>query len=282
MDDTLLQQVNALAGRNALTITVAESVLQGRTIEETVAQLMFGRPLRYWAGLWIASMTDEEALMFNAAMFNRWARATKRKVGQVNADLVRFKDLGMVLRFDPKNPPTSGQWYTRCKSPLWDIFLMADVVITEIMEPQQRRFYTPSAARQERMVHELMQIFNDTSATPVPASPPPVPRPGNYRARGPNGELRCSRCKQWKPERSFSPRPRRPGLFKSHCKDCMADQARIRYLSVRKMEALNAAGLTFTVSGSDDVVGLSCVGCGRQIVTGDIVYGDMRLCHVTC
>lgn len=259
---------------------VADHVIGGGTPAGLFGKTMFGSATRYLCGLWIAGMGDDEALMFCAAGFGRWAERRNEHVSPANTELRRFEHLGMICRFSPKAAPTPAQWYCRVPSPMWDVFLMADVVISEVTTPSRRKFYKPSAGRQERMIAELVKIYNATSTVVHPVKPAQAAT--HTRVRGPNGELRCTRCNGWKHEDEFSVRTDRPHLRKSRCKACMARMARIRYLGVEKMVALNAVGVTFTVSSADDMVGLSCVGCGEPIVAGDTVCGDTRLCHARC
>lgn len=116
----------------------------------------------------------------------------------------------------------------------------------------------------------------------VPGPARPEAPAVNVRPRGPGGALQCSRCKTWKAPLLFSARTDRPWLRKSICKACMAEQARIRYLGVDKLEALNGVGLTFVLADTDDVAGLSCLVCGQRFEPGDVVHGEAGLRHEDC
>lgn len=66
----------------------------------------------------------------------------------------------------------------------------------------------------------------------------------------------------------------------SRCRDCLKSAARNRYLSVKKLEALNQARLEFIAD--EDVVGLRCLGCGEEFIEGQKVVAHTGLRCMTC
>jgi hypothetical protein len=96
------------------------------------------------------------------------------------------------------------------------------------------------------------------------------------------GLRRCSFCEQVKPFADFGVKDRPSGRLKSMCKPCEKAYQRERYLTVQKVKALNAVGLTFVVSASDDVDGVACIDCLQPIRPGQEVHGSTSLHHVSC
>lgn len=99
---------------------------------------------------------------------------------------------------------------------------------------------------------------------------------------GPDGrERRCPRCKTWKPatvEHFYLRRPTTGGLS-AMCLPCMKDYQHERYLTVRKIEALNALGVQFVLRDVDDVDGLRCPECDLPVETGQTVVLDPAHVH---
>lgn len=269
-----------------------------QTLHEHVSRTLFGNSKRLDAAVWIATLSDNEAEGFFASQYAEWCRLKGRRwPGDIGGELRRFETLGMVQHVPPaKDAPTAGRIkaYRRLPSPLWDVFIMCDVVIAEAIG--ERKYYQPSTARTAKMVNELLEIRADLAGDPYPTD---VEDPelvelarrrkkveaaakARRRPKGPNGELQCTRCKKWKTPDSFSKRPKSSWQYKSWCKECMAVRQRQRYLSVEKEVALNMVGLTFRVSDGDDVVGLSCAGCGQVLEAGDRVHADAKLVHERC
>lgn len=305
MDTELLQELRKHMGHDAVNSHLANvsrakfaggaaAALHGspgavRTMHEHVSRVLFGNSKRLDAGLWVAQLADEDADEFWAAQYGDWCRLNTRPYpGDIGAELRRFAILGMLelVKVDRANI------YRRLPSPLWDVFIMLDVVLAEAVG--ERRFYQPSVGRVQMMVQDLMQIRSDTA--PVPFSIPPedpeavrrqkmveAAARARLRPRGPNGEYKCSRCKKWLMPDQFSLRPSRGTAYpKSWCKTCMAARQRQRYMSLEKIEALNMVGVTFKVGETDDVVGVSCASCGELIQAGDSVHADARLVHESC
>lgn len=118
---------------------------------------------------------------------------------------------------------------------------------------------------------------------PVPApAPASVPRPGRKRKVAPNGDLWCAGCERFLDPEQFALRTDRPGRRKSRCRPCCsADQAR-RYLSVRKIAALDAARIQFVVDEDSELVGMACADCGGAIVADEFVRVEGKPRHSTC
>jgi hypothetical protein len=251
--------------------------------ENTLGKAIFGKPNRMVLGLWMCRLDAEHAERFWASQFSDWLMQTKRGYAQVGVDLERFERMHMIEVTDVDR----AKFYRRLTHPLWDVFRLLDSILSEFEDPGTRRAFTTAPDTFDRMVGDLRRIYERTG--PVPTVEPTVVSvgeergwPGNYRKRNGKGDLQCTRCKKWKAPGRFSRRPNRPGLYKSHCKTCMAEQARVRYLGLQKVEALNAVGLTFVVVESDDIVGLACTDCGKPIEPGQEVAGHTRLWHTAC
>lgn len=116
--------------------------------------------------------------------------------------------------------------------------------------------------------------------------PPPHLRSANrtrwLRKNPAPGMRRCSRCQATKPNEDFGIKNPRTGQRKSMCRPCEHDYQRTRYLSVSKVNMMNAVGLTFVVTEGDDVHGLACVDCGAPILVGQTVCGRAELRHAEC
>jgi len=262
---------------NALTATEYETFL---------GKQLFGKPSRMMVGLWIARLDVEHADGFYASQYTDWCLKTKRPYGQANLDFDRYENLKMieVVKID------RAKWYRRVAHPMWDVIRLLDSVMSTLADPEAARAFTMAPENVEQMIWDLQKIHHKTAPEPEPPPSPTVVEskgaargwPGNYRKRDGRGRLQCSKCKAWKAPKDFSPRPNRPGLYKSHCKACIAEAHRQRYLTLKKVEALNAVGLTFTVTDGDDVVGLSCTDCGQPIEVGQEVAGHTRLWHTAC
>lgn len=251
--------------------------------ENMLGRQLFGKPNRMLLGLWICRLSDEHAYRFWGSQFSDWCIATKRPYAQVSVDLRRFETMAMVELTDVDR----AKFYKRLPHPLWDMWRMLDSILSGLEDPNSRRPFMPAPEHIEKMIADLRRIHQrtgpETDPTVVEESKGAVRGwPGNYRKRGLHGELQCSRCKEWKPPGLFSARPNRPGLYKSQCKACMAEQHRIRYLGVKKVDALNAVGLTFVVAESDDMSGLACTDCGEPLEVGQEVAGHTRLWHTAC
>lgn len=270
----------------------AEAVGKGtvHTLHEHVSRTMFGNAKRLDAGIWIANLNDRDAETFWAAQYQEWCRLNGRRwPGDIGAEIRRFETLGMVEEVSRNRCVI----YRRLPSPMWDVFIMCDVVIAESVG--ERKYYQPSSARTAQMINELLEIRADTGGPPIPTAVEPeeaelrrqknkakAAAEARRRPRGPNGEFQCSKCLEWKIPDLFSRRPGSGWQYKSWCKLCMARKARARYLSLKKEAALNMVGLAFIVTEQDDVVGLSCAACGQVIEEGDRVHADARLVHEAC
>ena len=102
---------------------------------------------------------------------------------------------------------------------------------------------------------------------------PAYRQPTRQRPVSDDGDLCCSVCGKWKPAEEFMLRTDRigSGTRRSACTPCHNERNKSRYLNVTAVAALNAVGLTFTVSEGDDAASLSCVLCGARLEVGDDV-----------
>lgn len=273
--------------------------------ENMLGKQLFGKPGRMLLGLWICRLIPEEAKDFWGSQYSDWCIKTKRSYPQPGPDLDRFERMGMIETINKQGVGGDRcHRFRRLPHPLWDVWRLLDSILSGLEDPQARRAFVQTPEQVHQMVADLQRIHLRTAPEPVSGNSAPEPVretrfpetestvveskgqkrgwPGNYRPRGLHGELCCTRCKQWKAPEHFSPRPNRPGLYKSQCKACMAEQHRVRYLGMKKVEALNAVGLTFMVSEEDDVTGLACTDCGKPIEPGQQVAGHTRLWHTAC
>lgn len=122
--------------------------------------------------------------------------------------------------------------------------------------------------------------------TAAPAPPPKRTRSkydnGRRRKINAAGEYLCNGCGEYLDPEQFSPRADRPGHRKSKCRACCSlDQAR-RYLSVRKLAALEQARIEFVVDEASELIGMACAGCGSPIVAEDRVTVDGAPRHGSC
>lgn len=290
MGNDVVTRHMATRSRTLLVLNSSKAISEKKSkgLHEFVSRRLFGAACRLDVGLWVAKMEPPQCDGFWASQYYDYARANgHRWPGQVNNnEWQRFIDLGMIERTEaPENQRVC--MFRRLPSALWDVYLMAECAISE--QTGERRFYTPSDARVVDMVDDLRRIHAQTSVEDEAdvelerrRAMTAAATASKARPEGPNGELRCSHCKEWKPKQDFSQRGRGPGQFKSWCKFCMAVKARERYLSISKVEALNMVGVSFTVDSTHDVVGLSCLTCNRPIRVGQRVCGDARLIHEAC
>lgn len=80
----------------------------------------------------------------------------------------------------------------------------------------------------------------------------------------------------------FHVRDARTGSLDTICRECRKQIARARYLSVHKLNQLNAVGLTFPLTADDDVDGLTCLKCGDGFEVGQVVVANACLEHKEC
>ena len=103
------------------------------------------------------------------------------------------------------------------------------------------------------------------------------------RRDGEHGPERlCTRCDVWLPanEEHFGIKSRDPICLRSWCRPCWNDYQRERYLTRAQEEAMDAAGVTFTLD--EDRPLLACAKCGRPLRAGDEVEGRTTLSHTAC
>lgn len=88
-------------------------------------------------------------------------------------------------------------------------------------------------------------------------------------------------CGEAKPVEEFAVKfDKRSPRFSSRCRDCLNTAARGRYLSAKKLAALNAVRIE--VVADDEMAGLRCRDCGELIVAGDEVVCEAGLAHLGC
>lgn len=114
------------------------------------------------------------------------------------------------------------------------------------------------------------------------APAPQGPRPGRRRKVDADGNLWCGGCEEFHAPEAFPFRADRPGKRTSRCRAARSlDQAR-RYLSVKKLAALEQARIEFVVDEASELVGMVCAGCGEPICADDRVAVDGAPRHGSC
>lgn len=157
--------------------------------------------------------------------------------------------------------------------------------VTELRDAWRRndtRGYRPAS----RVEHhgEYVGRFA-TSADPSPEHQRASRATKRYQEANPEpGMRRCKRCNEVQPEAAFPIKDHKSGRRRSYDSDCWKAMQRERYLSVKKEKALNAVGITFTLTEADGPLGcLACMDCGVPLKPGDQVHGaNVTLRHVDC
>lgn len=128
------------------------------TLFDTIGRTLFGAAPRMHVGVWVATMSDDQANAFWGSQYSTWAIG-QGKTAWVDAgpQLRRFRELGMISEVARDRATV----YTRNPSPLWDIFCMVDVVLGEIEEPGSRRFFRPTAERVAAMIEDLRVLRSE-------------------------------------------------------------------------------------------------------------------------
>lgn len=67
---------------------------------------------------------------------------------------------------------------------------------------------------------------------------------------------------------------------KTSCRKCLSEAQRNRYVSAKKLRALNELRLELVADG--DIAGLRCLDCGTTIVPGDQVVCQTGIRHLGC
>lgn len=149
----------------------------------------------------------------------------------------------------------------------------------EVTEALTRRGWLPPRRVTVRAKeHPVPEAHARAAAGPKPRGP----RPGRKRKVDADGNLWCGGCEEFHPPEAFPFRADRPGKRTSRCRAARSlDQAR-RYLSVKKLAALDAARIEFVVDEHSELVGMVCAGCGQAIVADDLVNVTGRPRHGTC
>lgn len=111
------------------------------------------------------------------------------------------------------------------------------------------------------------------------------------RAKNPRPGIRvCSMCQQEKSTRKKSTgmpggefvlhREKDGDKLSSRCRDCLKAAARNRYLSTKRLAAMNMVRLAFVAD--QEVAGLRCLDCSQEFVIGDEVVACSGLRHDFC
>lgn len=122
----------------------------GRTVSKRLAHLasidnvgkaLFGTPRRLRFGLWVATLPGTRERTFTVKEYKEWL-VEKELSGfnNVGVDIKRFIEMEMLVQVQPaERQSTRTKFYKRTTSPLWDVFLIAAVVLQEDWEGQQER-----------------------------------------------------------------------------------------------------------------------------------------------
>lgn len=107
-------------------------------------RLLFGKPSRLRLGMWIATREAHGQRTFCQVEYWDWLAERGLPKHPLGADLRRFEQLEMLReRFDVEDLRYGrrARWWTRLESPLWDILLIASVVLDEHVDfsAEQRR-----------------------------------------------------------------------------------------------------------------------------------------------
>lgn len=97
------------------------------------------------------------------------------------------------------------------------------------------------------------------------------------------GMRRCARCGDVLPEEMFPWKDGAKKTRRSYDSDCWKAKQRERYLSLKKIKALNAVGLVFKITEADELGSLCCTECGNPFAVGDMARADrVSLRHDDC
>jgi hypothetical protein len=91
------------------------------------------------------------------------------------------------------------------------------------------------------------------------------------------GKRVCATCGKTRSLRVFGMRDGQP---KSSCNDCLAAYQRNRYVSAKKLRALNV--LRLEVVADDEIAGLRCIDCKQVIAVGDEIVCQSGVTHLAC
>lgn len=91
------------------------------------------------------------------------------------------------------------------------------------------------------------------------------------------GKRVCATCRKTRSLRVFGMRDGQP---KSSCNDCLAEKQRNRYVSAKKLRALNV--LRLEVVADDEIAGLRCLDCQQLIAVGDEIVCQSGVTHLEC
>lgn len=123
-------------------------------LADRCGRLLFGKPSRFRLGMWISTLDSHGQRTFCQAEYRDWINDRELPWRPVAADLKRFCQLEMLReRFDIANRDHYGRrarWWTRLESPLWDMYLIASIVVDEHVEF--------STEKRRQTIRELMAL----------------------------------------------------------------------------------------------------------------------------
>lgn len=125
---------------------------------------LFGSTRRLLTGIYVANLQEpySEPVLFSTAEVNNWIRETYRIPAQGTSFLYGFKNLGMLHFVGDRDdlPADRNHYWERLDNPVWDLFLMAEVVLGE-SGATKRKFWIPTEDQLEEARAELLEIQAD-------------------------------------------------------------------------------------------------------------------------
>lgn len=145
---------------------------------------------------------------------------------------------------------------------------------TPTQRVEQRTRATRDDLAHRRSVSEQHRRANEAKAAWQRANPAP-------------GMRRCARCRETFHVEHFPIKDQASGRRRSYCgpeaNDCWRTMQRDRYLSVARLGAMQAAGVTFVVQEGDGCIGLACARCAVPLDVDDEVSAQLAgLAHNLC
>lgn len=123
-------------------------------IVDRTGRLMFGKSSRLRLGIWVARLPGHGTRTFSKVEYVRYLHEQHwdSLVTSILADMRRFEGLGMarLVQKIGEKPVRGNRYWERLESPLWDIFLIAGLVLGEHLEFQE--------GERRRVLAELVQI----------------------------------------------------------------------------------------------------------------------------
>jgi hypothetical protein len=127
---------------------------------ERIGKPLFGTPRRLRFGIWIATLPGTRERTFCVTEYWEWLqdRGVEPFRPAVGVDAKNFLELDMLRLWKPDDPRVvpRAKFYTRTTSPLWDVFLMAAVVLKEE--------YAAHEGRARRAMADLMALREELAS----------------------------------------------------------------------------------------------------------------------